>query len=242
MPLEFREVRFTEIDDAVGFATAHGAQVDKSQLRANLSLVALDTDKAIVASALHQFDGYGQSLLGVHLAAGNTDTTALPHKLINCAVRKALAVGVTTSRIKIAANDLEQSLWNEVNWLAKLPPVHELDETAEAPDPMASMPAEPTTLDDPTNADVATATEVVAATDESATAAPPQQDTAVQAEAAAEAKSQPAVEAKAEPVEDATAEPSPEAAAKPEPVKKSSFDPNAFAAAFNKISSEAKQS
>ncbi|MBB6429945.1 hypothetical protein [Algisphaera agarilytica] len=148
MPIEFREVRWEEIDEALAFANGLGGDIAKPALRHQLSLVATNSEKAILGSALHESAADGRRLIHIHL---KPDThPGLGRLLIDRALRKSEGADVTTATVKIHHEEAEQTTWSSTDWLSRLrpttPPALSSDEQpdpAEASEESEQVPAEP---------------------------------------------------------------------------------------------------
>lgn len=114
MPIEFREVRRGEIDDALTFATAQGADISAPAIRHQLSLVAINTQKSILGSALHEVTGDGRRRIHIHL---NPDIhPGLGRLLIDRALRKAEGANIATAQVAIQHETAEQTTWKTAEW------------------------------------------------------------------------------------------------------------------------------
>lgn len=120
MSIEFREIRRGEVDEALAFAVAQGATIEKPALQPNLSLVAINSEQTTLGSALHHVDADGRRHIAVHLDPNINP--GLARLLIDRALRKAEAADVATANVQIehAAADLDT--WNGANWLRRLRP------------------------------------------------------------------------------------------------------------------------
>ncbi len=124
MPIEFREVRRGEIDDALAFAVGLGADVSKPALRHQLSLVAVNAEKTILGSALHEVADDGRRHILIHL---KPDThPGLGRLLIDRALRKAEAAGLATTHVTIHHAEADESTWTAAEWLSRLRPAKPL--------------------------------------------------------------------------------------------------------------------
>jgi len=120
MPIEFREVRRGEIDDAHAFAVDQGADVAKGALRHQLSLVALNAEKTILGSALHEVADDGRRHILIHLKPDIHP--GLGRLLIDRALRKAEAADLATTRVTVHHDEADQTLWSAADWLVRLRP------------------------------------------------------------------------------------------------------------------------
>ncbi|MEM9915957.1 MAG: hypothetical protein AAF911_13445 [Planctomycetota bacterium] len=122
MPIEFREVRREEIDDALAFAVDQGADLAKAAVRHQLSLVAINGDKAILGSALHEVGDDARRHIHIHLKPDINP--GLGRLLLDRALRKAEAVGIATTQVKIHLDQAEQNTWDDADWLSRLKPAY----------------------------------------------------------------------------------------------------------------------
>ena len=122
MPIEFREVRREEIDDALAFAVDQGADLAKAAVRHQLSLVAINGDKAILGSALHEVGDDARRHIHIHLKP--EINPGLGRLLLDRALRKAEAVGIATTHVKIHLDEAEQNTWDDADWLSRLKPAY----------------------------------------------------------------------------------------------------------------------
>ncbi|MEL7089674.1 MAG: hypothetical protein AAGL98_14740, partial [Planctomycetota bacterium] len=136
MPIEFREVRRGEADEALAFAIAQGATINVSALRPQLSLVAINAEQTTLGSALHHVDADGRRHIAVHLDPHINP--GLARLLIDRALRKAEAAGFATAHVRIEHASAELDTWNGANWLRRLRPA-------------VVAPADPSTAIEPGN-------------------------------------------------------------------------------------------
>ncbi|MEM9419110.1 MAG: hypothetical protein AAGA25_08705 [Planctomycetota bacterium] len=133
MPIEFREVRWEEIDEALAFANGQGGDIAKPALRHNLSLLAVNAEKTILGSAMHESAEGGRHLIHIHL---KPDThPGLGRLLIDRSLSKAEASNVTTTTVKIHHEEADQSTWSSTDWLSRLRPTTPKPLQPEAPSP-----------------------------------------------------------------------------------------------------------
>lgn len=133
MPIEFREVRRGEIDDAYAFAVDQGADVAKAALRHQLSLVAINAEKTILGSALHEVADDARRHIHIHL---KPDThPGLGRLLIDRALRKAEAAHVATTHVTIHHDAADQCTWTAAAWPRPVRPVLTQAATPVAPEP-----------------------------------------------------------------------------------------------------------
>ncbi|MEM1110090.1 MAG: hypothetical protein AAGH99_15500 [Planctomycetota bacterium] len=120
MPIEFREVRRGEIDDAVAFAVDLGATVSKPAVRHQLSLQALNAEKTTLGSALHEVAEDGRRSIHIHLKPDVHP--GLGRLLIDRALRKAEAVGLATAYVAIHHQQADELTWCGADWPSRLKP------------------------------------------------------------------------------------------------------------------------
>lgn len=135
MPIEFREVRCEEIDDALAFAVDQGADISKPAVRHQLSLVAVNTQKTILGSALHEIGDDARRHIHIHL---KPDThPGLGQLLVDRALRKAEAGGVATTHVTIHQDEADQNTWDAADWLSRLRPAKPQTTASATPKPTA---------------------------------------------------------------------------------------------------------
>lgn len=136
MPIEFREVRREEIDDALAFAVDQGADISKPAVRHQLSLVAVNTQKTILGSALHEVADDARRHIHIHL---KPDThPGLGQLLVDRALRKAEAGSVATTHVTIHHDEADQNTWDAADWLSRLRPAKPQTTASVTPNPTAT--------------------------------------------------------------------------------------------------------
>ncbi|MEO1237248.1 MAG: hypothetical protein AAFX76_10720 [Planctomycetota bacterium] len=117
MSIEFREIRWGEIDEVVTFAAAQGAAVERDTLCHTLSLQARNSGGETLGVALHHVDDAGCRHVAV--CCGGAVHIGLNRLLLDRALRKAEADGHAITHVSLGG-DADEPTWSGADWLARL--------------------------------------------------------------------------------------------------------------------------
>ncbi|MEM9882470.1 MAG: hypothetical protein AAF800_06115 [Planctomycetota bacterium] len=120
MSIEFREIRREELDEALRFVAGLDDTFEPTGVDPALSLLARNDERVTLGSALHQTTPDGRRRLRVHLDPQTHP--GLARLLIDRALRKAEAAGVSTAEVQIAETDTASRTWADADWLSRLRP------------------------------------------------------------------------------------------------------------------------
>ncbi len=116
MGYEVREIRQTELDEAIAFAQAHGGSAEAAAVRTGLSLIASEAGQPVgVLLALKGDDGGFE----LELSLEKPDNTALAQTLMNIILLKMRCQHIGKLRVNLPGDPAEgtQSLWQATRWL-----------------------------------------------------------------------------------------------------------------------------
>ena len=120
MGIELREIRRDELAASVDAARAGGISLDGEAVARRRSVVACNKETPLGGALAHDGGG-GRRELIVELRSGVKP--ALARDLIDQALRKAAASGITAVRVRLLDEAAATLLWKKADWLSGLKPV-----------------------------------------------------------------------------------------------------------------------
>ncbi len=118
MPIEFREIRRGEADQALAFARTLGSELSRQALVPRLSLLAVNSAGQVLGCALHHRDAGARPTVTVRLC--DAAHPGLARLLIDRALRKAAAAGLSTTHVHLPDDPVAAATWSQADWLARL--------------------------------------------------------------------------------------------------------------------------